>query len=138
MKHWTSPIVRAVVLVAGLFLLAIADGGYAHAQRDQVTDHRTPTARPGYVWVKDHWERVKAPTAKPVVPPPAVGPKPTRPSGPPVVTGGTEISRCRVDQAKCTAKCHTPLSLWQFSPGGPLTCSLICTDKYDACLKRGR
>ena len=147
-----SPIVRATVLICSLFLIAVADGRDALAQqpvvrdhRDtkpttpKVTDHRKPTeTRPGYVWVNDHWERVKAPKPGPVVPPPAVGPKPTRPSGTPVVSGGTEISRCRADQVKCTAKCHTPLSPWQFSPGGPLTCSLLCNDKYDSCLKRGR
>jgi len=103
MKHRTSPIVRAVALVCGLFLLAIADGGDAHAQRDQVTDHRTPTARPGYVWTGTHWERVKAPTAGPVVPPPAVGPKPK--PRPPVATSASTF--CRDKRIECRASCAT-------------------------------
>ena len=106
MKHRTSPIARATVLVCGLFLLAIADGGYAHAQREQVVDHRTPTAKPGYIWVKDHWERVKAPTAKPVVPPPAVGPKPTpRPDAPAAATSTSTF--CRDKRIECRAWCAT-------------------------------
>jgi len=154
-----APIVRAAVLVGGLCLLAIADGRDVlgqpvvrdhrspattttttpkitdHRDKDpKVTDHRKPKeTRPGYVWTGTHWERVQAP--KPVVPPPAVGPKPTpRPSGPPVVSGGTEISRCRADQIKCNATC--PVSVWALS--GPVGCGLICADKYDVCRTRGR
>jgi len=75
---------RGAVLVTSLFLLAIADGGYAHGQ-PVVRDHRDPAtttpqirdhtkqqeARPGYRWTGTHWERVQAPK---VVPPP-LGPK---------------------------------------------------------------
>jgi hypothetical protein len=106
-----SPVVRAAVLVCGLLLLAVAGGGYAHGQ-PVITDHRKPneTTKPGYAWVKDHWERVQAPAAGAVVPPPA--------------QMHWQMS-------------HSPLRLAIFT-GGPLTCSLICRDKYDECLTRGR
>ena len=151
MIHVTSraPIVRAAVLVGALFVLAVADGRDALGQpevRDHrdttttnpnVTDHRKKKeTRPGYRWVVDHWERVQAP--KPTVPPPAVGPRPTpRPTSPPAVTGGTEISRCRVTEIECIAKCA--VSPYNLAPVvGVVHCKGNCYDEHKQCVSLGR
>lgn len=157
LRTFRAPVVRAAVLVGGLFMLAIAGGGYAYGQP------KPTETKPGYVWVDDHWERIKAPKAGTTVPPP-VQPKggttvtnsrdhrkPTETTKPdvrdhrtPTGIGPAEaraiaLRKCSETIIYCNKMCASPRSEIKRQDAHQIAaCRTDCGNEHDRCKKRAQ